>query len=180
MTPPFSASGSTVVLTGFPVEDGETGTNLPDRACSYLNKASGISVKPDDLQAIHRNAPINKATDSATDSASDSGDKKPPSITIRLNNFNQKDLILSNFGKKKKHDDGIKLVQSLCPFYQDLRRKISLYCKEQKIPVRYIHYRSATSGLVLKTNPMGRDKKVHLITKMFKFSDFMSKVPSLS
>eukprot|EP00116_Pleurobrachia_bachei_P001666 sb/3461928/ len=113
---------STVVLTGLPVEEGEDSTNIVDRTCAFLSNASTVNVKREDVQALHRNGPINAPNN---DSASGTG-SKTPSITIRLHNFNQKDALLNMYQKRAKR--GGASVYSLCETNTSMFDSFNAYC----------------------------------------------------
>ena len=157
---------STLVMTNLPVTDNESETSLTASVCNILS-GPGEVVTPEDIQAIHRNG------------KSDSKSAPPPSITIRLYNYNKKDRLLRSVPKslsksKSKITSKVKVTQSLCPYFIDLRKRMSEHCKDKGLAIRFIHYRSPSSGLVIKTFNKDRSKE-RLATKIFCFTDFLNK-----
>ena len=55
---------------------------------------------------------------------------------------------------------------------------MSDYCKDKGLSIRFIHYRSPSSGMVVKTYNKDRTKE-KLATKIFCFSDFLDKFNEL-
>ena len=162
---------STVIVTGLAVRDNETIESLATTVSSVLSQKSKVPITPADIQAVHRNSPPKDSPPDPNNGASTP--PHPPSITLRLYNYNTKDKLLKSFSTKNRGSK-IRVVQSLSPYYQDLRRKISLHCKEIGLKLRYIHYRSPSAGLVLKTDRGAHD---FFLSKIFCWSDFVNQLP---
>eukprot|EP00116_Pleurobrachia_bachei_P003231 sb/3463493/ len=163
---------STLVISNLPVEPDETEESLTAAVCKQLSKAVDLKVTPDDIQAIHRNGKPDSVD-------SDGKPLPPPSITLRFLNFNRKDAVLRKV-RNKKGPGHVRISQSLCPYYIDLRKRISLFCKSKNLPIRYIHYRSPSSGLVMKTLNAEDVSKQKFASKIFSFDDFLNKFDELS
>ena len=126
-----------------------------------------LKVDEVDLEAAHRNG-SKPFTFTRQDG---SVGTKPPSITVRFRNLTKKDQILRTY---KNYSNGkakpVRVYQSLTQTYKDLKYDISKYCGEAKIELAWIHWRSASAGLVVKVKSSGK-----LYNKIFCYQDFLSK-----
>lgn len=137
--------------------------DIPAKMCSLLS-VGGVVVNPDDLEAAHRNG--NKNIVYTTGDGVQGS--KPPAITVRFRNFAKKDSVLRSY---KNYNDGkakpIRVYQSLTQYYKDLKASISKYCKDDlQLDLNWIHWRSSTAGLCVKT------RSGVLYSKIFCFADF--------
>lgn len=163
---------NTMVLVGLAVDPSESADsvgNLPSKVAETLSKESGVTIKPKDLSAVHRNRSNNNARNTRSKSSADSA-----SVTVALIDSNLKDQVLqkfSNFDVKLKKSKSVRLYQSLSFFYTKLKQRISAsaeakYGKGGKDSLRWIHWRSQTSGFVLKFN------NGKMIRGVFTYEDF--------
>lgn len=147
----------TITVVGLPQRENE---NVVDEICTLLN------IKESDLEAAHRNSnkPIT-FKNSKGDTVS-----KPPSITVRFSNLNKKDSVLRSY---KNYQNGnaksIRVYQSLTETYKNIKQSITDYCKELQVELAWIHWRSASAGLVVKIKSTGK-----LISKIFCHDDFVN------
>ena len=140
---------------------------LADRIVKQLNEGStGVQIARKDFAAVHRNGPINGPS-AAT---------KPPSVTVSFYNSNVHDDLLQaypNFDKRANKPKQVRIYQSLSKNFTTLKYNISEYCKNDlKRPVKYIRWRSQSSGLVVKF----ADKDTNVLKKIFCFEDFLKQV----
>lgn len=165
---------NTMVLVGLPVDPSESADsvgNLPARVAETLSTESGVTVKAKDLSAVHRN----KSGSSNVRATRSNG---PASVTVALLDSNLKDRVLhqfSNFDTRQKKSKPVRLYQSLSFFYTQLKQRISAAVeakfpgKDNKEGMRWIHWRSQSSGFVLKF----KDGK--MLRGVFTYEDFESK-----
>lgn len=156
---------NTTTLVGLALDVSESENsigNLAEKVSTQLTTVTGIEVNPSSFSAIHRNGQAKDKPDSGsangagiTTRSKNNNKTVPPSITIRFKDSNLKDRVLSsytNYNKAAKKPRSIKLYQSLSKFYVDLKHKVSKDLKEKygDGSVRWIHWRSASAGLVCK------------------------------
>jgi len=126
-----------------------------------------VKLVPGDFEAVHRNG--NKNTE-YTRPRDQKKFVNPPSITVRFGNLTKKDKVqrsYKNYNKERKLKQ-VRVYQSLTPYYKSLKDNISKYFEGLKVPVKWIHWRSATAGMVVKLDG-GR-----LLTKLFCLNDCKS------
>lgn len=147
----------TITVVGHPQKPNE---DIVADMCALLN------VDEVDLEAAHRNGskPI---TFTRKDN---SVGTKPPSITVRFRNLTKKDQILRSYknyinGKAKP----VRVYQSLTQTYKELKSSISDYCSKVQVELAWIHWRSASAGLVVKVKSSGK-----LINRIFCYEDFLN------
>ena len=145
---------NTTVLVGLPVGSSESDNSpgkLVENVAKKLTTVSGVSVKPSDLSAVHRNAQPKPTSNRNT-----RGKKpNPPSVTVCFYNSNLKDNVLMkyrNYDTSKKQSRDVRLYQSLSKFYSNLKDQISsvLESKLGKDKVKWIHWRSQSTGFVVR------------------------------
>ena len=109
-----------VTVTGVAHTEGETTKDLGPKVASVLSK-SGVTVKPDDLSAFHRNGGKTKQVklrDGTLKSI-------PPSVTVKFKSINHKDDLIrnyKNFDAAKSKPAEVQVYHSLTPHYAGLRR----------------------------------------------------------
>lgn len=155
---------STIIVSGLPRESHEKPESLKRNICATLSR-SGVSVSPDDLQACHRNAQDN------------SDSNKPPSVTVRFFNYDRKDSVVNgyhNYDKEKKCKREVTVTQSLNYHFRTLKKAINAHVGSANI--RYIHYRSASSGLVVQFKKECVTSGDLTLRKIFSFDDFEARL----
>jgi len=159
---------STVVVTGMGFDkDTESVESLTKAVTTELSK-SGVTVKPADISVCHRNAQAYKEI-----KLKDKTVKVPPSVTVKFHNTAKKDKVLreySNYDSVNKKPKKVKLAQSLNPYFITLKTTINNYCRNSRIELNWIHYRSPTAGICVKTRA-GKN-----YSKIFSFQDFVNLV----
>ena len=163
---------ATLVISNLPVTPDESEDSLATAVSTELSK-SDLKVVPSDFQAIHRNGKID-----GPKVDSEGKPIPPPSITVRFHNYNRKDAVLRRV-RNKKGTDNVRVSQSLSPYYLRLRKSISDHCKSNGLSIRYIHYRSPSSGLVIKTLHKEASKQ-RVASKIFSFDDYINQFDALS
>jgi len=153
----------TITVVGLPQKDNE---NVVDEVCTLLK------VKESDLEAAHRNS------NTPTTFKNSTGDtvSKPPSITVRFSNLNKKDSVLRSY---KNYQNGtakpVRVYQSLTETYKNIKQSITQYCKQLQVELAWIHWRSASAGLVVKIKSTGK-----LISKIFCHDDFVNQFTGIN
>ena len=156
---------NTVILSGLEMEDGETRAQLESKVSGILSE-SGIQVKTVDLDHCHRNGSTYKKIDNKS---------VPPSVTVVFSKSSKKDTVLlnySNYDHRTRKRKNITIYQSLSKYYNKIRVDISNHISNNATrfgKCRWIHWRSATAGICVKT-----DKYTY--THIFCFNDFMNKI----
>ena len=156
---------NTVILSGLEMEDGETRAQLESKVSGILSE-SGIQVKTVDLDHCHRNGSTYKKIDNKS---------VPPSVTVVFSKSSKKDTVLlnySNYDHRTRKRKNITIYQSLSKYYNKVRVDISNHISNNATrfgKCRWIHWRSATAGICVKT-----DKYTY--THIFCFNDFMNKI----
>lgn len=158
----YSRRGTLTVI-GLPMVDNE---DVVSKVIETLS-TKDVKLVPGDFEAVHRNGNKN------TEYVRPRDQKKfvnPPSITVRFGNLTKKDKVqraYKNYNSDRKPKQ-VRVYQSLTPYYKTLKDNITKYLEGLKVDVKWIHWRSATAGMVVKLDG-GR-----LLTKLFCLNDCKS------
>ena len=161
---------NTVVVTGLDFKSNESHDELTENVASEISKC-GIHVAKHDFSACHRNSnrPI-----SVTNDKTGKTTNIPPSVTVRFYDSYKKDTILHKYrnyehNKPKK----VRVYQSLNNYYTNLKKKITSFCLDNEIEIRWIHWRSQSSGFCVKVSDKDESR---VISKIFSMGDFTQQV----
>ena len=153
---------STIVVSGLKHASNEKPDELKRSVCDTLTN-SGVNVDPSQLQACHRNAP------------NQSDKTKPPSVTVRFYDYNLKDKIVSdysNYDKVKKQRREVTISQSLNYHFRSLKKAINDHIGS--VNIRYIHFRSSSSGIVVQLKRERVASGEVMFRKIFCLEDFVT------
>ena len=173
---------NTVVVANVSVTEGENNETLKENVCKLLSEKSGSTVKPTNIQAIHRNAKPKSdgGSNNGSGNSSTNSANSPPTVTVRFYDFNLKDKVLRNGKNPPVNTRKPRVVQSLTPHFKKLKGAISKFCKDRSEPIKFIHYTSSTKGLCVKFSGSGKgnskdENDGKMISGIFCLRDFLIK-----
>ena len=177
-TDQYSRRG-TITVVGLPMAKGEKADDLANAVAGTIS-VEGLTVKPTDFAAIHRNSQIDTVVVKKDKSGKTVTDRsgqpvkitKPPAITVRFNNLNIKDKVMRSYKNTGRNNcpKPVCIYQSMNQYYTNLNDRIPDYITSEStgLEVRWIFWRTATCGLAVKL----KDGK--LFTKIHAFGDFLT------
>ena len=161
---------NTVVVTGLDFKSNESHDELTENVASEISKC-GVHIAKHEFSACHRNSNRPK---SVTNDKTGKTIDIPPSVTVRFYDSYKKDTILHKYrnyehNKLKK----VRVYQFLNNYYTNLKKKITSFCLENEIEIRWIHWRFQSSGFCVKLSDKDESR---VISKIFSMGDFTRQV----
>ena len=157
---------NTVVVTGLDCKSSEAHDELTENVASEMSKC-GLHVVKHDISACHKNSSKHK---SVTNSTTGRTISIPPSVTVRFYDSHKKDTVLHKYRNyENNRSKKVRVYQSLNNYYINLKKNISNFCSDNEIDIKWIHWRSQSSGFSIKVS---ENDDFRVISKVFSMGDF--------